>query len=216
MDVGYGLVPGLFSLEEVAAIKGRLPDLEGQAGSRGLLEFEWCAALAVEPRLKGLADSLVHGEARPVRGILFDKVAGRNWNLGWHQDTKIAVRAAKPEVPGFSAWSVKEGVVHTLPPVEVLELCVALRIHLDPCPADNGPLQVIPGSHHMGLRDYPSDDEIATAVTLTAEVGDLIWMRPLVFHGSPRATRVDHRRVLHIEYSSAVLPGGLEWAWSVV
>ncbi len=216
MDVGFGQVPRVFSLEEGEGIKWRLPALDGQAGSRGLLEFEWCAARAVDPRLKGLADKLVNGEARPVRGILFDKVAGRNWNLGWHQDTKIAVRVAKPEVPGFSAWNVKEGVVHTLPPVEVLESCVALRIHLDPCPADNGPLQCIPGSYRLGLRDYPSEDEIATAVTLTAEVGDLIWMRPLIFHGSPRATRVDHRRVLHIEYSSAVLPGGLEWAWSVV
>lgn len=155
-------------------VQHRFVDLDGQAGSRGLLEFGWCAALAVDPRLKGLADSLVYGDARPVRGILFDKVAGRNWNLGWHQDTKIAVQAAKPDVPGFSAWSVKEGVVHTLPPVEILESCVALRIHLDPCPADNGPLQCIPGSHRLGLRDYPSEEEIATAVTLTAEVGDLM------------------------------------------
>lgn len=82
MDIGYGLIPGFLQHDEVEAIKGRLPDLDGQAGSRGLLEFEWCATLAVDPRLKGLADTLVNAEARPVRGILFDKVAGRNWIWG--------------------------------------------------------------------------------------------------------------------------------------
>ena len=213
MDTGYGLVERLFAPKEIEAIKNRLPILEGQAGTRGLLELDWCVNLAMDDRLQGLATDLLGEKAMPVRAILFDKVEGRNWTLGWHQDTKIAVREAK-DVPGFSGWSVKEGVTHTLPPVEVLEQCVALRLHLDPCPADNGPLQVIPNSHLNGLREYPSAEEIETAVTLTAEVGDVIWMRPLVFHGSAKSQRVDHRRVLHIEYSSANLPGGLEWAWA--
>lgn len=214
VDVGYGLVPRILSFEEVEQIKGRLPDLDGQAGSRSLLEHEWCCALALDSRLSGLAETLLGAAAQPIRAILFDKVPGRNWNLGWHQDTKIAVRVPKQDLPGFSAWSLKEGVVHTQPPLETLEACVALRLHLDPCPAENGPLRCIPNSHQLGLRDHPSEAEIGTAVTLTAGVGDLIWMRPLVFHGSPRATMIDHRRVLHIEYSSAILPGGLEWAWA--
>lgn len=78
---------------------------------------------------------------------------------------------------------------------------------------DNGPLRCIPNSHRLGLREYPTEQEIASAVTLTAEIGDLIWMRPLVFHGSSRSEKPGHRRVLHIEFSSATLPGGLEWAW---
>jgi ectoine hydroxylase-related dioxygenase (phytanoyl-CoA dioxygenase family) len=148
-----------------------------------------------------------------VRGILFDKVAGKNWALGWHQDTKIAVNTHRPDLEGFTGWSEKEGIVHTLPPREVLEAGLALRLHLDPCPADNGPLQVIPFSHLNGVREAPTDDEITTAETLVAEAGDVFWMRPLVFHGSPKAERVGHRRVLHLEYSAAKLPEGLNWAW---
>lgn len=214
MDPGYGLVSGLISAGEVDQLLGQLPELGDQAGSRSLLEFTWCQAFARDPRLLELAQGLVGNDAQPVRAILFDKVAGRNWTLGWHQDTKIAVRDARPELPGYSAWSVKEGVVHVLPPVEVLQASVALRLHLDPCPATNGPLQVIPFSHRDGLRDDPTEAEIATAESLTAEVGDVIWMRPLVFHGSSRATSVGHRRVLHIEYCAARLPEGLEWAWA--
>lgn len=213
MDIGFGHKQALFEMGEIEQIKAQLPLLGEQAGTRGLLGKRWCAALAREPRLLSLATDLLGASVQPVRAILFDKVEGRNWTLGWHQDTKIAVREAK-DVPGFSGWSVKEGVTHTLPPLDILEQCVALRLHLDPCPADNGPLQVIPNSHLNGLRDYPSAEEIETAVTLTAEVGDVIWMRPLVFHGSAKSQRVDHRRVLHIEYSSANLPGGLEWAWA--
>jgi hypothetical protein len=214
MDRGYGLVPGLLSAGEVESILGRLPDLGEQAGSRSLLELDWCQTLARDPHLLHLAQSLVGEEAQPVRAILFDKVPGRNWTLGWHQDTKIAVREARPDLPGFSNWSVKEGVVHTLPPLEILQASVALRLHLDPCPATNGPLQVIPFSHQAGLRASPTDEEITRAETLTAEVGDVIWMRPLVFHGSPKATQTGHRRVVHIEYCAASLPEGLEWAWS--
>ncbi len=213
MDQGYGLVGQLFAPDEIEAIKDRLPSLGSQAGTRGLLELDWCVTLAQDDRLQSLATNLLGEKAQPVRAILFDKVEGRNWTLGWHQDTKIAVKEAK-DVPGFTGWSVKEGVTHTLPPLEILERCVALRLHLDPCPADNGPLQVIPNSHLSGLRDYPTEEEIATAVTLIVGVGDVIWMRPLVFHGSAKSQRVDHRRVLHIEYSGANLPGGLEWAWA--
>lgn len=211
--MGYGRVPNLITEGEVQSLMTQLPTIDGQAGTRSLLDHGWCRALALDPRLLGLATQLLGAEPRPVRAILFDKVPGRNWNLGWHQDTKIAVREARPELAGFSGWSEKEGVVHVLPPVEILESCVALRLHLDPCPASNGPLQVIPNSHRLGLRTEVSDEEISRAETLIAEAGDVVWMRPLVFHGSPRSEVADHRRVVHIEYCAAELPAGLEWAW---
>jgi len=40
-------------------------------------------------------------------------------------------------------------------------------------------------------------------------------MRPLTLHASSAATSPSHRRVLHIEYITGGLPGGLEFHdWS--
>ncbi len=52
-----------------------------------------------------------------------------------------------------------------------------------------------------------------TQVCCPAERGD-IMMRPLVLHSSSQSTKADHRRVLHIEFVGAELPGGLTWAES--
>lgn len=73
---------------------------------------------------------------------MFDKASDANWNLAWHQDVTIAVQR-QMDVPGFGPWSVKDGIVHVQPPEEVLNAMVAIRVHLDPCGADNGPLRVI-------------------------------------------------------------------------
>jgi len=36
-------------------------------------------------------------------------------------------------------------------------------------------------------------------------------MCPLILHASSKAVSPSHRRVIHIEYAGAELPGGLEW-----
>lgn len=212
-DAGFGIVNNLFDAAEITRFIAALPELESAAGTRGLLQFDWAVALAQDPRMIRLAERLVGPDAKPIRGILFDKAPGANWNLGWHQDTIIAVETELRELEGYSAWSVKEGVTHVKPPHEILDHCVALRLHLDICRADNGALRVIPESHHLGLRPRPTEDEAGREVTLTANPGDVIWMRSLLFHASSRATNPSHRRVIHIEYCSAALPDGMTWAW---
>ncbi len=214
MDVGFGIERGLFSLEETTAMIALIPELDGAAGTRGLLNLPWCQTLARDSRMLALARQLVGASAQPVRAILFDKVADRNWALGWHQDSKIAVQNKVEGLTGYYGWSEKEGVTHVEPPVEVLASSVALRLHLDLCSEDNGPLLVIPESHLAGRRACPSLAEIGQALSVTADVGDVIWMRSLLFHSSGRAERPIHRRVIHIEYNSAPLPAGLSWAWS--
>lgn len=37
-------------------------------------------------------------------------------------------------------------------------------------------------------------------------------MRPLILHASGSAQAPAHRRVIHLEFAAAALPGGLEWA----
>jgi ectoine hydroxylase-related dioxygenase (phytanoyl-CoA dioxygenase family) len=125
----------------------------------------------------------------------------------------IAVRE-NIETPGFFGWSVKSGVPHVHPPADILERMVTLRLHLDDCREDNGPLRVIPRTHH---GDRLSDEEVDgacennTAVTCPMAAGGVLVMRPLILHSSSPATSPRHRRVLHIEFAADSLPRGLEW-----
>jgi hypothetical protein len=169
--------------------------------------------LAGSAEIATLARSALDGECAAVRALLFDKPPAANWNVAWRQDLAIAVRERR-ETAGFGPWSVKAGVIHVQPPVEVLNAMVTLRLHLDDCPADNGALRVVPGSHTAGrLSDDAMNRWIAEtpAETIDARRGDVLVMRPLLLHASSRTERPRHRRVLHLEFAAGELPGGLEW-----
>jgi ectoine hydroxylase-related dioxygenase (phytanoyl-CoA dioxygenase family) len=170
--------------------------------------------LATSPGVRAAVEEVLGKDARPVRGIFFDKLAGANWKVAWHQDRAIAV-AEKIEVDGFGPWSMKESVVHVQPPVEVLERMVTVRVHLDECGSESGPLKVLRGSHRMGII---AADQVARVVSEGEEVacevpsGGAVVMRPLILHRSGRAVTPGHRRVVHIEFAAQELPGGLQWA----
>ncbi len=218
---GFAVVRGVLPRERVAALLAALPDLAGAAGTRAMLAHPAGCAAAGDPALAGLAERALGAPALAVRAILFDKSPEANWTLGWHQDTKTAVRERR-DVPGYGGWSEKEGATHYRPPERVLARMVSVRLHLDPNHAANGPLRVSPGTHRLGILP---EGEIAEAVarhgerTLLAEAGDAILMAPLALHASSRSTSTDRRRVLHIEYAAdrgqdGGLHGGLEWAFA--
>lgn len=200
----------------------------------GLVE-RLCAALAPLPldrpglRLRGVevvagllgpdgvvgraAATLIGAGAMPVRVLLFDKSPSRNWAVGWHQDRVIAVKERR-EVPGFGPWSVKEGIAHAVPPIEVLRGMVTLRLHLDPVGADNAPLLYAPGSHRLGIvpvENVPGVVERSGVGISLASAGDVWVYSTLILHASEPATAPARRRVLHVDYAAAALPGGLEW-----
>jgi hypothetical protein len=92
-------------------------------------------ALVRISRIQSLADSVLDGRATLVRATLvratlFDKTPGANWPVPWHWDLTICV-AVRLEAPGFGPWTLKAGVHHVQPPVEVLETMVAVRVHLE-------------------------------------------------------------------------------------
>lgn len=175
---------------------------------------ELCNAVAVE------SDGASHRPRRAavVRSIRFDKTPETNWLVPWHQDALIAV-AARRDVPGFGPWSVKDGEAHCRPAIEVLESLVTIRIHLDACPADAGPLRGVVGSHRRGvLSDEAVDDEARRAASegrideAVTDIGGVVVMSPLTIHSSPKATRGEgRRRVLHLDCSAMELPSGLAW-----
>lgn len=182
-------------------------------GVRNLLEIcPRVAALAVSPQVRQFATAAIGEEAFAVRAIFFDKVAGANWSLFWHQDNVIAVQE-RVETPGYFGWSNKAGVWQVQPPAEVLAKMIAVRVHLDDCGPQNGPLRVLPGSHRHGWLDEELDDwkQRVPEVVCTVGAGGIVTMCPLIMHASSPSETPSHRRVIHIEYAAAELPAGLMW-----
>lgn len=224
-EFGWSLVPGVIDPEGIERLRAA-SDLavqhplalsrRGSAyGLRNLLqimpaarELAWSVTILERVRL------ILGPEAKPVKGILFDKTEQANWAVPWHQDITIAVRE-RLSIPGYTAWSEKDGVPHVQPPAEVMQQILAIRVHLDDCPPENGALKIIPGSHaHGRLTDSDVERWRATVPTVTcaAQAGDILFLRPLLLHSSAAATPPKRRRVLHFEYASVQLPGGLAWS----
>jgi len=151
--------------------------------------------------------------AKPVRAILFDKSAATNWSLGWHQDRTICVRE-RIDIPGFGPWSVKAGLHHVAPPIDLLSRMVTLRFHLDDVPATNAPLLIAPGSHRRGRVPESSVSHVVAecgVIACLAKAGDVWAYSTPILHASDAARSPEHRRVLQVDFSADDLPGGLEW-----
>lgn len=161
-----------------------------------------------------LASEALGLDAQPVRALLFDKSATANWQLGWHQDRTIHVRA-RHDVVDYDIWTVKDGHTHVEPPVALLRSMLTLRVHLDDVPWDNAPLLIAPGTHRIGLVPDRMVDQVANdagPVACTAEAGDVWLYSTLILHASKRAEAPRHRRVLQLDYAACDLPTPLEWA----
>lgn len=219
---GYAIVADVIDESKVLALRRAIEDLPESEevrrranvyGVRNLLEISPAIReLAAGPEVRSLASAVLGEHCFAVRATFFDKVAGANWNLRWHQDGAIAVQD-RIETPDYTAWAQKAGVWQVRPPFAVLAGMLAIRVHLDPCPAANGALRVLAGSHtkwwpreelDQAKRDHP---EVVCEVPL----GGVLAMRPTTLHASSAALSPAHRRVIHIEFADDELPGELDW-----
>lgn len=212
---GFTLVENFASSEAVETLLCALKreSLGERAGTRQLHQrVPAISEFLNSPGAKDRIDALIPG-GFVVRSILFDKTPETNWRVPWHQDLSICVKE-RHELPGFIAWSIKEGVQHVQPPTEVLSRMVTVRLHLDDCGEDNGPLRVIPRSHKQGrispneISDWKSK---SPDVSCTVAKGGAVIMKPLLLHSSSPATNPNHRHVLHLEFAFEALPKPLEW-----
>lgn len=223
---GFAVIPGALS---AAAVDSLLRELEQELSAenvassrrgdsvyavRNILSVSRAARkTARSPEVRRLVEPVLGTGCVAVRGILFDKTPGANWNVAWHQDLSLAVRQ-RHDLPGWGPWSVKAGVVHVQPPAVLLEKMLTIRLHLDPCGEENGPLRVLPGTQARGrirpARIAELRQTISEEVCIVGRGGALV-MRPLLLHTSSDAIVPGHRRVLHLEFASEALPNPLEW-----
>ena len=213
---GWAVTPPLVPQLELDALVAALAPLAADArgGIRNLLDaVPAVRALATSPAVRSVAEAVLGPECFAVRALLFDKTPDANWKVVWHQDLTIAVRK-RAIVVGYGPWSEKAGVPHVQAPTELLERMLAVRVHLDDCGADNGPVRVITGSHRVGRLSGTAIDAWrggAEAVDCLAERGAILAFRPLILHASSPATAPAHRRVVHLEFAAEALDPPLEW-----
>ncbi|MEZ6072169.1 MAG: phytanoyl-CoA dioxygenase family protein [Pirellulales bacterium] len=224
---GYAIVENVISTDAIERLRAAISALpEGDEvrrrtnvyGVRNLLDVSTdVRKLAASPELRALVEPLLGPESFAVRATFFDKVPDANWKLRYHQDRVIAVKK-RVDTSGYTAWAIKAGVQQVRPPEGVLLRMLALRVHLDDCNANNGPLRLLAGSHHQcwSRDEIPECKTHYREVTCEVATGGVLAMRPLVLHASTSSEVPEHRRVIHIEYANADLPGELEWQHRIV
>lgn len=217
-ESGSALVPAVLAPDDCDRIADLVQALGAAgAGTRSLLAQPWCAALARRLLQHPVLSGWMPAGSVAVQCTFFEKSAAINWLVPVHQDLGIPV-AERVDHPALRAWSEKEGSLFVQPPADFLAQLIAVRLHLDPCTAQDGPLRVIPGTHRRG---HIADEEAIALrsrgleVTLCAAKGDALVMRPLLLHASSKATGTGRRRVLHFLFAPADPPHGLRWQHAV-
>ncbi|SHH00180.1 phytanoyl-CoA dioxygenase family protein [Massilia sp. CF038] len=213
-EQGFALFPAVLTPAACTATAAEISLSDpARGGTRCLLAQSWCATLAASLGAHPALAELL-GTSVAVQCNYFEKSAGRNWLVPIHQDLSIPV-AERVEAPELRGWSEKEGGLFVQAPRTVLEQMVAVRVHLDDCAEQDGPLRVVPGSHLgglMGSADAIAAREARGEVSCTAKAGDVLVLRPLLLHASSKGSGNSRRRVLHFVFGPPALPHGLQWA----
>jgi ectoine hydroxylase-related dioxygenase (phytanoyl-CoA dioxygenase family) len=211
---GYALSDLILARHQCEHLAASLPPVSaGRGGVRHLITHPSVVRLLQHGSLGRCLWSLLGRDLVAVKATMFDKTAGSNWRVQWHQDRAIAIKE-RMDVPGYGCWSTKSGTLHVEPPSRVLEQMIAVRVHLDACGAENGPLRVVPGSHRLGKIADARIAEVAAATPaaeLLAKQGAILLMRPLLLHASSPSRDAAHRRVLHIELAPRESISPLQW-----
>jgi ectoine hydroxylase-related dioxygenase (phytanoyl-CoA dioxygenase family) len=190
-EAGACRIRDLLSRSELLALQrlNRMPP--SRAGNRALLSLPWCKALAARmmSRLPQLSQLVA------IQCTLFEKSAARNWLVAPHQDLSSPV--AMNSVKGRAT---SDGLRITRADPRTLAESVAVRVHLDDCGANNGPLRMMMGSHRNGVLTQAKISESVRAKGVDLQIahsGDAWMMSPLLIHASSKTTGNSRRRVLH-------------------
>ena len=218
-ELGFVTLPDVLSPTQCDAVIRRV-EANGVAGagSRNLLDQPWCQSLAIRMKDDPRIGPLLPAQAVAVQCTLFEKsAADKNWLVVLHQDLSIPVKN-KVESLECSGWSEKEGGLFVQPPAAVLESLVAVRVHLDECGLQNGPLRVVPGSHRHGRLSAPETQQRRRDQgehVCASPRGGALLLKPLLLHASSKSTTAARRRVLHFLYGSRELPCQLRWRHAI-
>lgn len=201
-EVGYVSIPGVFAPEEIARIRAAFDRLErvarrlGRSGTFRGSQFVlsslaggpgvridrvvWCAAsepalsrFGQDPRLVRMAAQLLGSdEMNQLINQAHFKLPGDGVEFPWHQDSTHRRY-------GGGEWNDVNGRGSYVQTV----------LAIDDVTAENGPLELIPGScklGHVGLPEgqLPPGLDPRTAHAATMEAGSVLLFGPFTFHRS--------------------------------
>ncbi|PHV09744.1 phytanoyl-CoA dioxygenase family protein [Chitinimonas sp. BJB300] len=218
-EQGFEIIEAVLTLSECDEIAAKLSSISlSGAGTRNLLKENWCADLS----RKVFRHPSIYRSVPPsyiaVQCNYFEKSKENNWLVPLHQDISIPV-LQRVNHPQLSGWSGKEGFTYVQPPLNVLQSLVTVRIHIDACGTNDGPIKVVPKSHMLGIVSAESGLKVrrqSEEVSCIVSKGGAVVMRPLILHASSKATGDSRRRVLHFLFGPPYLPYGLQWQASVI
>jgi len=210
-DPGYRFLRRVFERSEIAALGPILAGIPSSAAGKRWAGRE-LAALMQSPAMQPVRRKL--GELLPemavLRAVAFRKDADANWFVPAHQDRSIPV-PSPALLPGFDNLTRKEGGWQAEAPIELLAEMRNLRIFVDRATVDDGPLEVMPGTHRRGRIEQAEIPAILGQwLPMTGESGDAVILSPLLLHRSRRASEPSGRRVLQIECVPAELAEALK------
>ncbi len=147
--------------------------------------------LASSPALMQVVTQIVGPNVRLSHSKVNTKRGAGGAAIEWHQDWAFA-------------------------PHTNMDFCI-VAVMLDDCTAENGPMQVVPGSHKGPLYDHHGEDgyftgaidvaatgaPVGQAVELTGPAGSITMHHPLAIHGSSANRSGGQRRMVFLEYAAA-------------
>lgn len=158
-------------------------------------------------------------------GTMFDKVAGGDAAIGWHQDNFFIVDPPNGDDSSLDKYWHQFGHVHVRPAQidwkeDYLQKTIIVRINVDPQTIENGAMKVIPGSYLEGPLELKENGESfiseheSEAVDCTAGAGSVTFYYPGMLHSSTPSTAPEgtHRRAAahRVRAASLQIPG---WKW---
>lgn len=215
---GYLVLENILSADELARVKQQLLDIDVEsAGSRELLSESWCQGLANQLRHHPKLSPILPKASKAVQCTYFQKSLEKNWLVPLHQDLSIPVKEQFSK-QGFTGWSKKQGGLFVQPPSVVASQIIAVRLHIDDCLQEHGPLRVVPTSHQTGRiseKDWPHVRDEKGEKECTVNAGGIIMMSPLTLHSSSKATKANGRRVLHFLFVPEALTKEIPFLFSI-
>lgn len=215
---GYLVLENILTVNELDTIKQQLDNIDmSTAGSRELLSEHWCKVLANQLKHHPLLSSVLPDACKAIQCTYFQKSSEKNWLVPLHQDLSIPVKEAFTQ-EGFTGWSKKQGALFVQPPSEIAQQIIAVRLHIDDCLSEHGPLKVVPKSHQLGRipeKQWLSIRDEMGEIACTTSAGGVVMMSPLILHSSSKAIHANGRRVLHFLFVPDMLTKEIPFLFTV-
>jgi len=210
---GYLITKSVFKDKELEELINLLKTSEKNYAVRQLITKEPKNQKIIfqNEKFKELYNSVCTKDYFLSKAIFFNKPRKSNWFVSYHQDLSISAKE-KVKVKDYTNWTNKNGQLGVIPPKEILERTITIRIHLDKTDETNGALRVIPNSHTKGIIRIDTSfnkNDFGKEVLCKVDKGAIMLMKPLLLHASSKSISEFDRRVIHLEFCNKEIP--MQW-----